>query len=591
MHSLSFPAPILCGWGRNGSSTKSSRIPRNSLEKRGAPTLPFTGFFATLSESLLALPKCPPWASKPKALLKKSKARRIDFGVCAPHPSWTFHSTYSSRQRRLKTDLSLGLSLSSSFNQSTNPFISLAYLRPVDARLGDVCKENLSSFTPPSGLVTNSRRSISTPSNRRKPKNCSANSWNFFKSCTSFSATDLGWMRVLDEITGISLTGVNPSLGGGALFLKVSSPSGASFFSASLAEGSCECFGGLAGFEKPETGGISLFSLAALWGVNSPFWPPWDSAHGGNELPTPKASVLVDFLDRDPPSSESPPIEVATLFSSSRSLERGPGLSAFLFAGLQIFPCLSTQTNFNPPFDPNGKSASFPFRTMSMTCSGDTPTSKRLAISSRADQAPAEVTPLVSPNPARTSLFTPSGGRLSSSESEGFWYLLLLSDLEDFLPALLSDRSRRRSLLSLLLFGTAFLFHSSNLLLPLGGPEAGSVQIGPPPPRPFSSIRWVGEKDKWNGWLWAKMAPIDNRLLAIHHSITRDTFGVYLVYIISPWRMCRFADSLFFLVFKLKTRKTVATCDNLLAWVGGWIPIGSPKMKGKMKGKGMTTNN
>ena len=135
---------------------------------------------------------------------------------------------------------------------------------------------------------------------------------------------------------------------------------------------------------------------------------------------------------------------------------------------------------------------------MSITCSGDTPISKRLAISSRADQAPAEVTPLVPPNPARTSLFTPSGGRLSSSsESEGFWYLLLLSDLEDFLPALLSDRSRRRSLLSLLLFGTALLFHSSNLLLPLGGPEVGSAQIGPPPPLSFSSIRWVGEKEKW----------------------------------------------------------------------------------------------
>ena len=37
----------------------------------------------------------------------------------------------------------------------------------------------------------------------------------------------------------------------------------------------------------------------------------------------------------------------------------------------------------------------------------------------------------------------------------------------------------------------------------------------------------------------------------------------------------------FFLVLKLKTRKTVATCDNLLAWVPVvWIPIGSPKMKG-----------
>ena len=175
--------------------------------------------------------------------------------------------------------------------------ISLAYLRPVDARFGDVCKENLSSFTPPSGLVTNSRRSISTPSNLKKPKKCSANSWNLLKSCTSFSATDLGWMRVFDEITGISLIGVNPSLGGGALFLKVSSPSGASFFSASLAEGSCECFGGLAGFEKPETGGISIFSTAAFWGVNLPFWPPWDSTHGGKELPTPKASVLVDFLE------------------------------------------------------------------------------------------------------------------------------------------------------------------------------------------------------------------------------------------------------------------------------------------------------
>ena len=43
-------------------------------------------------------------------------------------------------------------------------------------------------------------------------------------------------------------------------------------------------------------------------------------------------------------------------------------------------------------------------------------------------------------------------------------------------------------------------------------------------------------------------------------------------------QICWFA--VFFLVLKLKTRKAVATCDNLLTWVGGWIPIGSPKIKG-----------
>ena len=73
-------------------------------------------------------------------------------------------------------------------------------------------------------------------------------------------------------------------------------------------------------------------------------------------------------------------------------------------------------------------------------------------------------------------------------------------------------------------------------------------------------VEWVGEKDKWNGWLWAKMAPIDNRLLAIHHSITRDTFGGYPFASHSPTTK---VDSAAFFSFS----PVGASYPNSLVWI------------------------